>query len=629
MKQKQIETLLYSAVGVAAMFIILIAVNAISGAVKFRADLTEEKAYTLSPGTRAILDQLDTKVTIRFYCTQGENVMPISLSSYAKRIEDLLGEYRQASKGKIIVQKLNPLPDSDAEDSAHLDQIEGQMLSQTGDPVYLGLSISLLDEKVALPVLPPQRERLLEYDITRAIARVMNPQMPVVGVMSAFPLFGQQMNPMMMMQMGQQQQQQPPWVFINELRRDFTVKQIDLTAERIDEDVDVLLVVHPRDISEITEYAIDQFIMRGGKVVAFVDPHAHFDQQRQSSNPMMPGMAGRSSLDRLFSAWGVTMEAGKVLADRTFVTYNQQGAMPAVLSMTREGINSDDIVTGQIQSLLIPFAGALTCNPPQGVSKTVLLHSSTNAGLVDGFMISMAGDQAMKDFVPSREQHALGIRLTGKFKTAFPDGEPAHTHDDDDEDGGHQPGPSLKESKETSVVIIADADMLHDQIVAQVQNFFGQRVMIPGPNLHFIQSLVEHQAGDSNLINLRSRVAMQRPFTRVRDMEARAQEQYRSRIKQLQEDLAQTQQKINELQQYKDEQQRFILSPEQQVELRNFQEKRIQFNKDQRVLRKQLRNETDSLVHWTKVINIGAMPLAVALTGLVLAMFKRKRTAAK
>jgi ABC-type uncharacterized transport system involved in gliding motility auxiliary subunit len=627
MKHKQFETLLYSAAGVVAMFVILLALNALSGAVKVRADLTEEKAYTLSPGTRAILNKLDTKVTIRFYCTQGENAMPVFLRNYAQRVEDLLGEYRQASKGKIVIQKLNPLPDSDAEDSAQLDRIEGHMI-QTGDNIYLGLSISMLDEKVALPFLSPQRERLLEYDITRAIARVMNPTMPVVGVMSAFPVFGSQMNPMMMMQMGMQQQQQP-WIFINELRRDFTVKQVELAAERIEDDIDVLLLVHPRDVSEKTQYAIDQYIMRGGKVVAFVDPHAHFDQQRQSSNPMMPGMAGRSSLDRLFSAWGVSMEPGKVVADMTFVTRNRQGAMPAVLSLTGDGINSDDIVTGQIQSLLVPFAGALTCNPPQGLTQTVLLHSSTNAGLLDGFMVSMAGEQAMKDFAPTRERHPLGIRLTGKFKTAFPEGEPAHAHDDDDDADDHTHGPSLKESKETSVVIIADADMLHDQIVAQVQEFFGQRIMIPGPNLHFIQSLVEHQAGDSNLINLRSRVAAQRPFTRVRDMEARAQEQYRSRIKQLEEDLAQTQQKINELQQYKDEQQRFILSPEQLAELEKAKQKRIEARKDLKELRKQLRNDTDSLVFWTKVINIGAMPLAIALTGLVLAVFKRKRTAAK
>jgi ABC-type uncharacterized transport system involved in gliding motility auxiliary subunit len=630
MKHKQFENVLYSTIGVIAMFVLLFAVNGIASRAKIRADLTEEKAFTLSDGTKALLKKLDTKVKIRFYCTQGENSMPVFLRNYAQRVEDILGEYRQASKGNIVIEKYNPTPDSDAEDSANLDHVEGQMIPQTGDRIYLGLSISLLDEKVALPFLSPERERLLEYDITRAIAQVMNPTKPVVGVMSAFPVFGQQMNPMMMMQMPQQQRQEP-WIFINELRRDFNVKEVPMTADQIDEDVSVLLVVHPRDISEAAQYAIDQFVMRGGKLIAFVDPHAHFDQQRQPQNPMMPGMAGRSSLDRLFSAWGIQIESGKVVADVNFVYRNQQGAMPAVLALTRAGVNPDDIVTSQIGSLLVPFAGAITGTPPEGVTRTVLLHSTANSALVDGFLAGMPGDHVMKDFKASGTEHALAILLVGKFKTAFPEGKPGSAAGDDENAEEKSSAASLKESaQETAVAIIADADMLHDQIAAQVQQIFGQRIVIPGPNLHFIQSLVEHQAGDSHLINLRSRVAMHRPFTRVKEMEGRAQEQYRARIKELEEDLAQTQQKVNQLQSQKDNtQQRFILSPDQQAELAKFREKEALAKKDLKELRKGLRKETDSLVFWTKVINIGAMPLAVAFTGLVLAMVKRKRTAAK
>ena len=223
MKNKQLETILYSTVGVIALFIIVLAFNVIAGAAKKRVDLTAEKAYTLSPGTKAILNKLDSRVTIRFYSSQGDE-MPVFFKTYARRIEDLLAEYKQAGKGKIIVEKYNPTPDSDAEDSARLNGIEGQMI-QTGEKVYLGLVISLLDEKVAIPFISPDRERLLEYDISRAISKVITPKKAVIGVMSALPVFGAPANPMMQ-QRGQQGQQ--PWTFVGELKNDFDVRQVEM-----------------------------------------------------------------------------------------------------------------------------------------------------------------------------------------------------------------------------------------------------------------------------------------------------------------------------------------------------------------------------------------------------------------
>ena len=227
--KRGLETYIYSTIGIAVMLAILVAVNIIAARGKQRIDLTEDGAYTLSAGTKAILGKLDTPVQIRFYCSQGENDMPVMLKTYAQRVEDLLGEFRQASKGHIDIQKLDPQPDSDAEDSAKLDGIEGQMVQQ-GTNVYLGVSVRMLDQKEAIPFLAPNREKLLEYDIARAISRVATPTKPVVGVMSSLPVGGGGMNPMMM-RMGQQGQQ--PWVFMTEMQRDFTVKTVEVTADKI------------------------------------------------------------------------------------------------------------------------------------------------------------------------------------------------------------------------------------------------------------------------------------------------------------------------------------------------------------------------------------------------------------
>ncbi len=630
MKNKQFETILYSTVGVLALFIIILALNVITGAVKKRVDLTAEKVYTLSPGTKKILDKLDSRVTVRFYCSQGDE-MPVFFKTYARRVEDLLGEYKQAGKGKILVEKYNPTPDSDAEDSARLNGIEGQMLP-SGEKIYLGLVISLLDEKVAMPFLTPDRERLLEYDISRAVARVVTPQKPMVGVMSAFPVFGQPSNPMAQ-RMGQQPQQ--PWTFLTELQNDFTVKPVELTADKIPADINVLLIVHPRDITPSAQYAIDQFVLRGGKLIAFIDPMAYFDQQNNQL-AQFGGGGGQSSLDKLLKAWGVEMEPGKVAADRILGARNQQGgAMPSVLAMNSKGMNSNDVVTSEINSLVIPFAGVFTGTPASGLKETVLLKTTSDSQLVDSVMASLSGEQISKEFKSSGKEYAIAVRLTGKFKTAFPDGKPKSTEKPEDKTEDKKPettneNPLKETTADNAVVLVADADMLQDQVSVEIQNFLGQRIVRPiNDNLNFVQSLVEQLSGDSNLINLRSRASMNRPFTRINEMKAKADENFRSKIKETEDSLADTQKKLNELQQTKQSGQKFILSPEQQKEIEKFRKKESEVKIALKEERKKLRKETDGLEFWTKVINIAGMPIAVAFAGLALAVVKRKRTAAK
>lgn len=630
MKNKTFQTILYSTVGVIALFIIVLALNVILGAAKKRIDLTEEKAYTLSPGTKAILGKLDSRVTLRFYCSQGDE-MPVFFKTYASRIEDLLSEYKQAGKGKIVIEKYNPTPDSDAEDSARLNGVEGQMI-QTGERIYLGLVVSLLDEKSVISFITPDRERLLEYDISRRISQVITPKKPLVGVMSAFPVFGQPANPMMQ---RQGQQGQPPWVFVSELKNDFEVKQVDLSSETIPADISVLLVAHPRDINETAQYAIDQFVLRGGKLIAFIDPMAYFDQQNNQF-AQFGGGGGHSSLDKLLKAWGVEMETGKVAADRILGARNPQGgSMPAVLLMNQKAFNTNDILTSQLNTMVLPFPGTFSGTPASGLKQTVLLKTTSDSQLVDGLMASMSGEQISKEFKPGGKELPIAIRLTGKFKTAFPDGKPKEKSEDkadEKKDEAKTAGNSLKESAaENAVVLIADSDMLQDQVSVEVQNFFGQRILRPiNDNLNFVQSLVEQLSGDSNLINLRSRASMNRPFVRINEMKAKADENYRSKIKEMEDSLAEAQRKLNELQRSKgDTGQKFILSPEQQAEIEKFRQKEAEVKIALKEERKKLRKETDALEFWTKVINIGGMPVAVAFAGLALAVVKRKRTAAK
>jgi len=631
MKNKNLETLMYSAGGILALALILVAANFIFSALNARVDLTEGRVYTLSEGTRSILAKLEAPVKIRLYYSQGSTAVPPGLKTFASRVEDVLNEFKAASNGKVIIEKFNPEPDSDAEESAALDNVEGQM-TNTGEKFYLGLSVSFLDQKAAIPVLTPDRERLLEYDITRSISQVGQAKKPVIGIMSNLPVLGRSLDPV------KKQQPTEPWVLASELKRIFDVREIKLDATRIDDDIKVLLVIHPRDILEPTEYAIDQFVLRGGKVIAFVDSYAYFDQQPDLQNPFGGSAAGQSNLMNLFKAWGVEPSQGKVVADLTFASGEGPRLLPTLLSLNNEALNMDDVVTSQVGTLLLPFSASFVVKPPEGLKQTTLVHTSKNSMLADLIIATLSGEPSTRGFQPSGKEEPLAFRLTGKFKTAFPNGKPA-----DPFARGKPVDPAqfeadrkahLREAAaENTVVIVGDVDMLTDGAAVDIQEMFGQRVAVPrNGNLAFAQGLVEQMAGDSALINLRSRAAFSRPLTVIKQMEAQAQETYLGKIKALEDSLNQTTEKLQALQKGKASGSATggaILTPEQQAELENFRKKSIETRKELKDVRKTLREETETLQLWTKVINIGLVPLLVMVLGVGLAITKRRKAHAR
>ena len=625
MKKKGFETYLYSAIGVAAMLVLLVVINVIAAQTKQRVDLTAERAYTLSAGTRAILAKIDTPVQIRFYCTRGGNAMPASLRNYAQRVEDLLSEYRQRAKGKIDIQKLDPQPDSDAEDSARLDGLQPQLL-QNNEKVYLGLSVNMLDQKETIPFLPPARERLLEYDVSRAIARVTNPERPVIGVMSALPVAGQMIPGRMMLQ----QQNERPWILYSELQRDFTVRNIDLTADKIPDDVKLLLIIHPKGISEATQFAIDQFVLCGGKLVAFLDPDCVLDAQ-PTVGPVPA--ASSSSLDKLLNAWGLEFNTSLVVADLNHMGRTQQGRAPTVLALAEDALNQNDVLTAQTNAVMV-MAGAFTGTPADGLKQTVLIKSSPNSQLIAPIVARGSGEEIIHKFQPSGTEYALAVRLTGKAKTAFPNGAPTPSPSPSASPTAtksEQP-PALKEStNETSIVLFGDTDMIQNQVaVTQMNNLFGGHVFTPkNGNLALAEGAIEQLSGDSDLIAMRSRAITMRPFTVIREMQARAESHYQDTIRQLESSLAETQRKLNELQQTKQNGQQFILSPEQQQEISNFRKKEASIKAQLKDERRKLRADIDSLENRLKWLNIAAMPAVVAFSGVFLAIGRRQSRAAR
>jgi ABC-type uncharacterized transport system involved in gliding motility auxiliary subunit len=421
-------------------------------------------------------------------------------------------------------------------------------------------------------------------------------------------------------------------VLATELQSEFTVKKVELNVDRIPDDIKVLLVIHPRNISEATEYALDQFALRGGKMIAFLDSYAYFDQQPDLSNPFGTNNAGQSNFNFLLKQWGLDMPMNKVVADLTYATGTGASLQPALLNLPPDALNKDDVVTSQVGSLLIPYGSVFTGKPVAGLKETVLIHTSKNSSLIDLIIATLNGEPSTRGYEPSGQEYPMAIRLSGKFETAFPQGkskpyESPSKAKAEPKAAEPQGEPQIKVAgHENSVVLVSDVDMLVDGAAVDVQDVFGQRMVVPkNGNLNFAQSLVEQVAGDFDLSSLRSRAAFTRPLTVIQRMEARAQQTYLGKIKALEDNLTQTQDKLVAMQKKRTGKQAALASPEQQAEIENFKKKAVETRRDLKELRKNLRADSEALELETKIVNIGLIPLVVVLFGLTLAMTRRRR----
>ena len=630
MKHRNYETPLYALAAVAAVLVLLLGANFIVSKLKWRADLTEERAFTLSEGTRKVLAGLKSPVQVRFYCTQSDEAMPMGLKNYAQAVEDLLDAMRTASGGKLQVQKLDPTPDSDAEDSARLDGIEPQVFPN-GDRIYFGLGFSQLDRKSALPFLSPDRERLLEYDSVRAINAVTSAEKPVLGLLTPLPTAAP--SPMM----GMMNRPPSAGVFFDELRRSFEVREVPFTTEEIPADIKTLLVVHPREISEPAQYAIDQFILRGGQLVAFLDPMCVMDSQSAPMMGMQPPPSV-STFSKLLPAWGLNFNTSEIVVDMQNVGNTRRGRAPGILALGPDSIDPDSVVTGDVDSLFMALAGTFQGDPAEGLQRTSLVFSSKQSALFDPGFTQTSPEAVEREFKPTGVDYPIAIKLEGKFKTAFPAGKPKAVPEGQPQmpDAATSPDPNappgLKESKEAGVVyLVGDVDMLFDPLaVAEVPTPFGQPVMVPAnSNLNFAQSMAEQLSGGSDLASVRSRASRDRPFTVVKRMQGEAESKFRDKISGLERGLQEAQGRLAQLEVNKEAGQQFILTPEQQAEIKSFRKKEAETKKELKDVRKTLRREVEALEQRVKWTNILAMPLLVAAAGCLIAVYRHRRQRAR
>jgi len=642
-KETKSSIFLNSVGGVLIILLCVILFNIIMAQFKFKADLTEGDLYTLSEGSKKLLDKLDeeragdnqaSQLEIRLYITNDKGV-PVFISEHGRKIEDLLDQYEAYAGSNLVLNKINPRRDTEEEDAAISDGM--QLLGSASNGFYVGMAISYLDSTETIPFLDPTpaKAATLEYDISRSIKNLLQVKSDrqTVGVMSSLNVWGgpDPSNPMAMMNRGAQQ---PPWIFIRQLQRDFNVERLEPAATAIPSAVDILLVIHPKNVSPATEYALDQFVLRGGKLIAFVDPLALQDTGN-NQNPQMqiPGMGGASNLTRLFSKWGVPFDGTQVVADLKFKLLQRDHMargrnLPAFLSLGKEALNSEEIATRDLGTIRLPYAGSFdTSNVATGLKVTELITSSDQAKLVDGMSSQFNGDKIVNSFLTggkdgkpvTSEKLTMALRLSGKFTTAFPDGkpdpEPAANGEEKTGDATH-----LTESEnDNHVCIIGDTDILADE------HFIVQQRFQISQNIPLVQNLIDF-FGDSTLINIRSR-NQDRPFTTIVNLKKDARERFEDELKKLEEQQQKILQEKTKLESTGEGSNQFTLSIDPEA-LKEIRKNEVENNRQRREIQKSLQSEIDWIELKIKLANIGAMPLGVILFGVVFFILKRKKTAA-
>jgi ABC-type uncharacterized transport system involved in gliding motility auxiliary subunit len=582
-----------------------------------RIDLTESKLYSIAPGTQRIVTSLQEPINLYFFFSQEASAESPQLRAYAQRVRELLEEMAERSKGKVKLTVVDPKPFSEDEDRAAEFGLQAVPMGGGNDALYFGLAgTNSTDGREVIGFFQPGKEEFLEYDVASLIHKLGNPKKATVGVIAGLPVEGQfdQLSGRM----------NPGWASIAQLHEQMQVRTLAPDIGAIDQDVSLLLVVHPKELPPKTLYAIDQFVMRGGKLIAFVDPQSENDPAGQQGGPM--AMAPRSStLGPLLDAWGVGFDQGKVLGDRGLglTVALRQGEEPsqhvAIVGLNRESMNEKDVVTATLDSINVMTAGVLTKKEGATIEFEPLLRSSNDAQLLPVMRLAFLPDSRslLEDFKPTGERYVVAARVHGKLQSAYPNGAP---------EGADKGEHKAESAGDADFIVVADTDILADPLWVRTQNVFGQHfAMAWANNGDFVANAVDNLAGSGDLISIRGRQSFFRPFTKVDDLRRHADEQLRAKEKELDTELKDTEKKLSELEAGRSTSGSLVLTPEQEAELNRFQQERVRIRKELRDVRRSLDVEIEGLGTRLKVLNIALVPALLAIGAIVLAITRRRR----
>ena len=622
MKKSQLSA---GALGLALVAFVAVNVAAGAGLRRARVDLTAESLYTLSEGSRNIVRSLDESVHLYLYYSEKTAAKAGELKLYGDRVRELLEEYALASGGKVRLQVIDPEPFSEEQDAADRAGITPVRVDRMGETCYLGLlGTGSTDDEEVIPYFDMNSARTLEYDVTRLIWTLGHPEKKVVGLVTSLPLegAGADMNPFA------QQQREPPWQVLQQMRQLFDVRSLGTTFESVPDDVAVLMIVHPKGLGDSTLYAIDQFVLRGGRALVFVDPHCEADiPPTDPNNPMAAMGADRSSnLARLFDAWGLQLVPDKVAADQTLgMSLPTQGGRGevvknvVVLALDQDSFDDQDVAVLDLSKVLMIMPGALRKKEGAATELVPLAETTENSMAIDKSRVSFFANakELLADFVPSGEKQILAARVTGTAASAFPEGKPAASEGADHT--GETPGAEhlASSSSPINVIVVADADLLQDRTWVQEQPFFGTTLLQKfAQNGDFAINALDNLSGSDDLISVRGRGEYSRPFTEVERIRAEAEQKWLAKAQGYEQELRDTERQLNELQRERGDDASLILTPEQEERIRQFEVKVIETRKALRDVQYELRKDIEGLGQRLMWLNALAMPLLVSATAV-------------
>jgi ABC-type uncharacterized transport system involved in gliding motility auxiliary subunit len=613
-----------AAIGLA--LVLAVAVNVIAELTPrdVRVDLTERQLYTLSPGTREVLGGLREPITLRLYYSRRLGRDVPQYGTFAERVRDLVREYVRLANGRLVLEEFDPIPFSDAEDRALAHGLQGVPVDQSGEQVYFGLvAVNLTDDERSIAFFQPERERFLEYDLTRIIFELSGATKPVVGVLTGLPMNGEMRAPM-------GGRPSPPWASMTQLRQFFTVRDVATDAKAVNPDIRTLWVAHPQNLSDATLFAVDQFVLRGGRLIVFVDPHSEAQAMRPGPRGMPPSDTS-SRLDRLLASWGVAFDPDVAVGDlrgawRVRAAPGERlQAVDYVAWFNAQGdsLRRDSPVTGELNQVTFASAGHL--RPVEGATTRFepLVTSSTEAQAIgaDALRSEPSPSRILAAFRPTGERYVLAAHVQGPARSAF-DAPPE----------GAEAGESvLTAAREPiNVIVIADADILEDRFWVRVQDFFGQQVATPfSDNGAFVVNATEFLSGSTALIGLRSRADSARPFTLVEGIRRDAERAFREREQALTRTLDETERSLRELRSGAPAaggDRRAVdamITPEQRAAIDQARTTIRTTREELRRVQFELRRDIDALKTRLQFWNVAAVPIAVLLFAVGLGVWRR------
>lgn len=625
-------------ISIVLLLVLLVGVNIVADRAlpAARIDLTEGRLYTIRPESKRIARSPEEPVRLKFYYSKDLARGIPSLEGFGRRVRTLLDAFARASGGKIALEEINPEPFSEAEDDAVADGLSPQPVSPT-ENLYFGLvATNALDGREVIPLFRPEEERFLEYRIASIITKLARPDKPKLGLITGLPMTGGFDERL--------RRARPEWMVLSELRASFDVEMIEQDAGKLPDDLDVLMVVHPKAVTPETAYAIDQYVLGGGRAVIFVDPVCEADQQQSPPGMAQIGRDRSSDLPPLFTAWGVSLADGQLAGDPDLaISVRIPGPMPETvpyliwLSIGTDQMPDDDPVTGNLTRLNIASPGYFELDDDAPVQWEPLIRTTDDAGPVPVSKVEVMPDPKglLKDFTPGDAPLIIAARLTGKVPTAFPGGPPSGGDEADadneagaddepaeDADKDEQPEQIMESDGPINVIVVADCDLLEDGGWVQEARLGG---VLLGHNVFadngaFAVNAAEQMAGSKDLLALRGRGTFARPFTLLESMQRQAETQFLATEQSLQDEIEQTRKRISDLQMARnDSSGSLVLTPEQEAEIDRLNKVLVEKRKELRDVQLNLRKDIETLQTKLKIINTAVVPALLCLFAVTLA----------